>query len=96
MLGDVATTVGFELASTHLFPLLEALVRDEEFVVRQNVAQQLAILAQVCHAKQAAEGEVRHTCLTTSDFVTYATTDVFHHWQCWLLCYCGETSAAPC
>lgn len=51
MLGDVATTVGFELASTHLFPLLEALVRDEEFVVRQNVAQQLAILAQVCHAE---------------------------------------------
>ena len=47
MIGGVANLVGFSEFMAHLLPLLDKIGKDEEFVVRQNVADQLVVLAEV-------------------------------------------------
>lgn len=47
MLAETAQSVGFEKTKEMLFPLLETIARDNEFVVRQHFAYQLNGLAQV-------------------------------------------------
>ncbi len=47
MLSDTAKKEDFHVLQVHILPLLESLVEDPEFVVRQHVAQQLQSLAEV-------------------------------------------------
>mmetsp|Transcript_17399 Transcript_17399/g.34167 ORF Transcript_17399/g.34167 Transcript_17399/m.34167 type:complete len:747 (+) Transcript_17399:860-3100(+) len=49
MLSDTAQMAGFKTAKARLFPLAKRICRDQEFVVRQNLAVQLSAMCQFCH-----------------------------------------------
>ncbi|GBG31937.1 Serine/threonine-protein phosphatase 2A 65 kDa regulatory subunit A beta isoform [Hondaea fermentalgiana] len=48
MLSDTARSAGFETAAARLFPLTREICRDQEPVVRQNLATQLSAMCQFC------------------------------------------------
>ncbi len=52
-------------ARTHeaIIPLLEVLARDEEMVMRQTLAEQLAVLAEVGHMVAAAAAAAALLCV---------------------------------
>lgn len=56
MMADVAAREGFAAAAQFILPLLDALLSDEEFLVRQHTAEQLRGLAEVAVKKGGAAG----------------------------------------
>ena len=56
LLTNVANEFPFAGLVTDLFPTLERLVNDEEFVIRQHLAEQIRGLADVCAKKGGEEG----------------------------------------
>jgi serine/threonine-protein phosphatase 4 regulatory subunit 1 len=48
MIGDVATHEGYEATREFILPLVDTLIQDEEFLVRQHTAEQLRGVARVC------------------------------------------------
>ena len=56
MLGEVAISVGFDKTLATIIPLLPALSRDSEQVVKQHLAEQLTIIATFFFTKGGHEG----------------------------------------
>ncbi|KAA0160995.1 hypothetical protein FNF31_04069 [Cafeteria roenbergensis] len=56
LLAEVAETYGFEATRDRLLPLVDKRVSDEEFVVRQNLAEQLRGVARMLHEHGGDEG----------------------------------------
>eukprot|EP01138_Halocafeteria_seosinensis_P005688 gb/GECG01005815.1/.p1 GENE.gb/GECG01005815.1/~~gb/GECG01005815.1/.p1 ORF type:complete len:814 (+),score=124.66 gb/GECG01005815.1/:1-2442(+) len=56
MLAETAQSVGFEKTKEMLFPLLETIANDNEFVLRQHFAYQLNGLAHMCVNQGGEEG----------------------------------------
>lgn len=56
MMSDIAQSVGYQQTKSEILPLIEKVVQDEEFVVRQHVALQFPALCSFLVASDKTEG----------------------------------------